>query len=447
MKNWKDESGQLLVVTSLSLLVVLGIMGMGLDAGMLFHAKRTVQIAADAAAVAGALDYRYNNDKQSAIAAGQDAAAQNGYTNGKDGVTVTINMPPKYGDLKGLNGYIEAIVQAPSPTFFLRTLGFHSVNIASRAIAGTGSTYACIWALDRSGSSVSIKGSAELYTPKCAIYDDSSSASALTLTGGGAITAKSIGIVGGYSSSSNGYLSPTPRTGLAPAADPLAGLVAPTVSTATCSNSSCNVSVSGGSNITLYPGTYGSISNSGSGTITFEPGNYIITGSVSSSSNGGIVFGSGNYTIDGNLSDTGGSYMTFGTGLYIVGGTLKLAGSGSITGDSVTFYTEGSTSIAGGSNLLLKAPTSGTYSGILIFQARSDSQTLSVAGGSGSTVEGILYAPTAAVTLSGSSTGTAMSLDIVCDTLTVTGNGTFTNSNYAEDVNHNSVLSKTILVE
>jgi hypothetical protein len=382
-----------------------------------------------------------------AITAGQAAAAQNGYTNGKDGVTVTINMPPKYGDLKDLSGYIEAIVQAPSPTFFLRMLGFNSVNIASRAVAGTGSTYACIWALDRSGSSVSIKGSAELNTPKCAIYDDSSTSSALTLTGGGAVIAKSIGIVGGYSASSNGTLSPTPRTGLAPAADPLAGLVAPTVSAATCSASSCNVSVSGGSNITLQPGTYGSISNSGSGTITFEPGNYDITGSVTSSSNGGIVFGSGNYTINGDLSDTGGSSMTFGTGLYIVGGTLKLTGSGSISGDGVTFYTEGSTSIQGGSNLALTAPTSGTYSGILLFQARNDSQTLSIAGGSGSTVEGILYAPTAAVTLSGSSSGTTMSLDIVCDTLAVTGNGTFTNSNYAEDVNHNSVLSKTILVE
>lgn len=447
MNDWRSESGQVLAVTALGMLVLLGIMGMALDAGMFFRAKRTVEIAADAAAVAGALDYRYNNDDDSAIAAGQAAAAQNGYTNGQDGVTVSINIPPKYGELAGNSGYIEAIVQAQSPTYFMKMLGINSVNIASRAVAGTGSTYACIWALDRSGSSVSINGSADLYTPRCSIYDDSAASDALTLTGGGSVTARSIGIVGNYSVSNNGSLSPTPETGLAPAADPLAGLAAPTVSTDTCSGSNCNISVSGGSNITLQPGTYSSISNSGSGTITFASGNYIITGSVTSSSNGGIVFGPGNYTIGGELSDTGGSYMTFGTGLYIVGGTLKLTGSGNIAGNGITFYTEGSSSVAGGSNLSLTAPTSGTYSGLLFFQSRSDSSSLSIAGGSGTTVQGILYAPAAAVTLSGSSSGTTMSLDIVCDTLTVTGNGTFTNSNYAEDTNHNSILSKTVLVE
>ena len=446
MRFLRNESGQILVVTSLSMLGLLAIMGMALDAGLLFRAKRTVQIAADAAAVAGALDFRYNADMNSAVVAGRSAAAQNGFTDGTDGVSVSINTPPKYGETAGLDGYIEAIVQYPSPTYFMKILGFNSVTIASRAVAGTGSTYACIWALDRSGNAVSINGSAALYTPGCSIYDDSAATNALTLTGGGAITAKSIGIVGSYSVSSNGTLTPAPKTGLAPAADPLAGLAAPTASTATCSGSNCNISVSGGS-VTLQPGTYSSVSNSGGGTITFAPGDYTITGNVTSSSNGGIVFGPGNYTIGGKLSDTGSSSMSFGSGLYIVGGNLTLTGSGRISGSGVTFYTKGSSSVAGGSNLTLTAPTSGSYSGVLIFQARNDVNSLTVAGGSGTIVQGILYAPAAAVTLSGGSTGAAMSLDIVSDTLTVTGNGTFSNSNYAVDTNINSVLSKTILVE
>ena len=197
----------------------------------------------------------------------------------------------------------------------------------------------------------------------------------------------------------------------------------------------------------MQPGTYSSISNSGGGTITMAPGDYTITGNVTSSSNGGIVFGPGNYTIGGKLSDTGSSSMSFGSGVYIVGGNLTLTGSGTISGSGVTFYTEGSSSVAGGSNLSLTAPTSGSYSGVLFFQARNDVNSLTVAGGSGTIVQGILYAPAAAVTLSGGSTGAAMSLDIVSDTLTVTGNGTFSNSNYAVDTNVNSVLSKTMLVE
>ncbi|HEV2325669.1 MAG TPA: pilus assembly protein TadG-related protein [Terracidiphilus sp.] len=447
MWNWRSETGQVLVVTSLSMMVLLGVMGLALDTGMLFHAKRTQQIAADAAAVAGALDFRYNADVDSAIAAGQAAAAQNGFTDGSNGITVSINIPPKYGETKGLNGYIEAIVQYPSPTYFMRLVGFNSVNMATRAVAGTGSTYACIWTLARSGADVSINGNGVLYTPHCSIYDDSAAANALVLTGGGNITAKSIGIVGSYSVSNNGTLTPTPKTGLAPAADPLASLPAPSASTDTCSGSNCNISISGNSSITLQPGTYSSISNSGGGTVTLASGNYTITGNVTSSSNGGIVFGPGNYTIGGKLSDSGSSSMTFGSGTYIVGGNLNLTGSGTISGTGVTFYTESSTSVAGGSNLSLTAPTTGTYSGVLLFQSRSDSSTLSIAGGSGTTVQGILYAPAASVTLSGGSSGVAMSLDVISDTLTVTGSGTFSNSNYAIEVNPNSVLSKTMLVE
>lgn len=139
--------------------------------------------------------------------------------------------------------------------------------------------------------------------------------------------------------------------------------------------------------------------------------------------------------------------MTFGSGTYIVGGNLSLTGSGTISSSGVTFYTKSSTSVAGGSNLSLTAPTSGTYSGVLFFQARNDNSSLTVSGGGGTTVQGILYAPAASVTLSGGSSGTTMALDIVSDTLTVTGSGTFSNSNYAVDTNPNSVLSKTILVE
>jgi hypothetical protein len=447
MKNSSSEAGQVLVVTALCMLMLLAVMGLALDTGMLFRAKRTEQIAADAAAVASALDYRYNANDESAVLAGRAAAEQNGFTDGASGTSVSINIPPKYGETAGLSGYIEAIVQSPSPTYLMSLFGFNSVMISSRAVAGTGSTYACIWALDKSGSAVSINGSADLDTPECAIYDDSAASDALTLTGGGAITAKSIGIVGGYLSSNNGYLTPNPKTGLAPAADPLASLSVPTASTTTCSGTNCNISVSSNSNITLQPGTYSSISNSGGGTITLTSGNYTITGDVTSSSSGSIVFGTGNYTIGGKLADTGSSSMIFGSGVYIVGGDLNLSGSGTLSGSGVTFYTEGSTSVAGGSSLSLTAPTSGTYSGVLFFQARNDTHSLTVSGGGGTTVQGILYAPAAAVTLSGGSSGAVMSLDVVSDTLTVTGNGTFTNSNYAADINLNSVLSKTILVE
>lgn len=448
LREWKCESGQALVLMAIGLMLLLAIMGMALDTGLLFHDKRRIQIAADAAAVAGALDYKYNSSVNSAVTAGRAAAAQNGETNGSGGVVVSIDVPPKYGPYAGTSGFVEAIVRDSSSTFFMKMFGFDTVDLAGRAVVatGVGNTSACIWTLGKSGTTVALNGSAALYAPDCDIYDDSNATDALTLSGNGTISAKSIDIVGGYSSSNNGSLTPTPVSGLVPTGDPLAGMSAPTIPTGSCSGSQCNVSVSGSSNLTLQPGNYSSVSNSGSGTVTFAPGTYIITGDVANNGPGAMVLGAGNYMIGGSLSDTGSASLTLDTGLYIIGNTLQLSGSGAITGTNVTFYTEGSTSVSGGSNLSLTAPTSGDYAGLLFFQSREDTQSMSISGSSGSAIQGIIYAPTAPLTIGGTD-GMTVSLDIIADTLKVSGNGTVTNTNYGTVTNSRSVLTKIVMVE
>src|ERR1035441_7238132 len=76
----KGESGQVLIMTVLAMTVLLGFMALAIDVGFLFRARRNMQIAADAAAIAAALDYKYNNSKTSAQNAGVSAAAANGVT-------------------------------------------------------------------------------------------------------------------------------------------------------------------------------------------------------------------------------------------------------------------------------------------------------------------------------------------------------------------------------
>ena len=56
----KDESGQVLVLSLLSVMLLMAFLALAIDVGVLFRARRNMQIAADAAAVAGALDYKYN---------------------------------------------------------------------------------------------------------------------------------------------------------------------------------------------------------------------------------------------------------------------------------------------------------------------------------------------------------------------------------------------------
>jgi hypothetical protein len=117
-----------------------------------------------------------------------------------------------------------------------------------------------------------------------------------------------------------------------------------------------------------------------------------------------------------------------------------------MTGSNITFYTQGATTLTGSGNMNLSAPTSGTYNGVLVFQARSDSSAMSITGSGGDSIKGILYAPAAPLTLTGSGS-LNVSLDLIADSITETGSGSITDTNYAVVTNPNSVLSRLALVE
>ena len=55
MRIHRDERGQTILLVALSLPLLLGFIGMATDVGALFKDKRTMQTAADAGAIAGAL--------------------------------------------------------------------------------------------------------------------------------------------------------------------------------------------------------------------------------------------------------------------------------------------------------------------------------------------------------------------------------------------------------
>ena len=234
----------------------------------------------------------------------------------------------------------------------------------------------CIYTLGRSGQGVTITGSANLTAPGCSIFDNSGSSDAATITGSARLVAKSIDIVGGYKGFPNAY-SPTPTTGVTPISDPLAYIPEPAIP----NDCAADPKFSGSSAHVLSPGCYNGLSLSGSGTLTLEPG------------------------------------------LYIINGSMKLDGSRTVAGTGVTFYTTGTTRITGSRVLTLSAPTSGTYNGLLFFQSRSDFKPMSFSGSTGSDVRGIIYAPKADLTYSGS-TGATFHTDLVVDSVTITGSAT-----------------------
>ena len=102
--------------------------------------------------------------------------------------------------------------------------------------------------------------------------------------------------------------------------------------------------------------------------------------------------------------------VTFWSGTYVIkNGEFRIAAKSTVYGDGVTFYLVGNNTkvtIVSGSNVTLKAPTSGTYEGILFAQdpASNPGGVNIIAGGANTTLVGALYFPTQTLNVSSTST-------------------------------------------
>lgn len=389
MGIYRNERGQVLALTALCSTILVGFMGLAVDVGTFYRAKRNIQIAADAAAVAAAQDYLYNQSVSSAQTVGQAASASNGYTNNSGGVVVTVNMPPQSGPNQS-TGFAEAIVSAPNPTFFLRALGFNSVTVAARAVAGTPTTgSACLWLMATSGTGLKLKGAYDIDAPSCGIYVNSPSSNAISVTGNaGTVNASYIDVVGG--STSNHATSPTSETlHAAPRTTPWGNPGSPTCSY-TDSTTTSLVPTAPATTLTVNPGgNYAVYCFSNSNGVTVGNG-VIFTGSSS-----GIV-----YEFQNGVAISSGATVNFGScssgcSYNSVNGTYSGATQGATLDVDSGSFSEASNSI-----LNVYAPTSGTFDGIAIFQPSSNTNTLQVQFGSNNQVlDGYIFAPGAEVTL------------------------------------------------
>ena len=214
----RDESGQTLIFVALSMTIILGFTAMAADVGTLLHDKRNLQIAADSAAIAGAVEENVSSVTGDIQASGQTASTQNGFTNGSNQVTVTINPPPVNGPHAGAAGYVEAIVSQVEPVFFMKLFSFASMTVTARAVAFNGATSSnCVLATNPTASdTIDLQGSFNANFPGCSVVDDSNSSTALDFTGGGGtLTAGSVGVVGGSRRSYRGQ-QPCPKNGSRP---------------------------------------------------------------------------------------------------------------------------------------------------------------------------------------------------------------------------------------
>ncbi len=383
VESRSGQSGQTALFVTLSLVPVLGMLGLVVDAGYAHMLREAAQTAAQAAAIGGIMSAKNNASNftcgsgvtcQSATACSSSLttpttnpitaaclyAQQNGFTSGGKGgdqsVTITANTtaPPVSGTSPSY--WLTATVSQKLPLTFLAVLGQSWANVAVSSTAGVfgggSSGGGCFYTMGTTGVDISMSGGG--ISSNCGVYVDSNSGTAVDQSGGSITTTggATTNIVGGWTHS-GGTISPAPILGASLAADPFAAMTAPSAGVTTS-----GVSLSGGTQ-TINPGTYtGAISVSG-GTLTLNPGLYYLE-----------------------------------AGISVSGGAIQSSSGG------VTFYMEGGSFDMSGGTVTLNAPTSGTWEGILVFQSRTNSAGLTLSGGS-QTYSGAIYAIDAAFSISG----------------------------------------------
>jgi hypothetical protein len=401
------ESGQAIILMSLSLVAVLGMVGLVVDLGWAEWRKLACKTASQAATMAAikvarnATDFTCGSgltcqsdtacpgtlsDPTNALQVGCMYAQQNGFTNGgRQSVLLAANItsPPVTGTSPTY--WVSATVSETIPTGFTAVLGRPTVTVAARSTAAfyTNPNGGCIFVLNPSASGALSGSGTPSISNGCGVYVDSNSASAISLNGNASITttggAKTY-IVGNCSGCGN--ISPAPIVGAPLVSDPFAAMPVPAAASGSCSAA---VSLAGGSTQTITAGKY-----CGSPAIQLK----------------------------------GHSHLTLGTGTYVLQGGLDMGGSTTMTatGGVMLYVPSGSISYAGGATVTLTPQTAGTYKGVLFWQDKADTNSVSLVGGAGQLFNGALYFPKATLSFTGGTNISHTNTTIVVDKLSLVGN-------------------------
>jgi Flp pilus assembly protein TadG len=408
-----DRRGNVAVLVALSLPVLVGFAGLGLETGVWYKTKRVAQNSADAAAISGAIERAKNNSLGMTTTATAEAV-RNGWSNAASS-TFALNNPPSSGPNAGVAQAVEVRLSMQQPALFSRLIRTDATTIGARAVATLKENGdACILALDPTAqSALQIQGSTTVNVNGCIVASNSKHARSIDVTGNGYLNAKSMWSAGGHNvGNSSQLILETPPVDYAwPLADPYAGLSNP-------SPGACTVNLGNGNGQVSYTGTY-----------TLSPGVYC--GDLNIGSQDVVTFNAGTYYIDrGNLTVNAGARLSCNCTATGSGVTFVLTSTGSAN-------QIGTVTINGGGTITLQAPSVSTpdstypYPGMLFYQDRRAASNGSnkFNGNSGMNLGGAIYFPSQEVQWSGNDTTSGPSCtQIVARLVTFIGNSTLNNS-------------------
>jgi hypothetical protein len=402
------RDGTVVIVVAICLVVLLSVVALSLDGGLVMDKRRQTQATADAAAYAAASELYVNwftthgidTVDGSAVNTAKAVAMSNGFTDGVDGCTVTVNIPPLSGPFTGQPGHAEVIISYTQKRFFSRLFGTDDVVIGARAVGrGKRSTINNgILVLDPSAKdSLSIGGNGNIaITGNANIIVDSNHPEGMIANGTGAtISASEFDLSGtpGWTTSGGATVSGPIKSGQDPTPDPLRFIPPPDPTGMPVQTTGNNGFHKTSGSWTLSPGVYnGGISIGGQASLTLQPGIYYMNG-------GGFSF-----TGQGDL--------------YAAG--VMIYNAPQLNSDVV--------GISGQGNITLSPMMAGPYQGIAIFQDRTASNTISISGSNATSmsISGTFYAAGGTLSVTGNGTQQTIGSQYISRLATIGGNGGFT---------------------
>jgi len=407
-------------LVAVSLVAILSVVAVVIDGGLLMANRRQAQNAADAAALAAAIDLYLNYPKNkgqdasgTAVASALATASDNGVTNGQNGASVWVNIPPKTGPYRGLPGHAEVVLTTQQPRFFSAIFGNGSLPIYARAVSRGkwAPKSAGLIILDPTGSNdLTTTNQANITVVGGDIIVDSNDTKGGTISNTGNITANNIYFSGnpGYYTSGTGQFNANLWSSQVPTPDPLASLPPPPQPADTYTN----VNISGlpklGGNVPGFP-TPGDPNG-----WTLPPGTY----------SGGI------HISDNNPAHT----YTLQSGIfYFTNGGFNLTANAGVASDPLGvmmyFHDGGGLSLTAGGPVTLTPLQTGPYANITVYEDRSNTAQDSITGQTNGTltITGTVYLPSAKLTLTGAgaSNNYAIGSQYIVYQLVVTGAGSF----------------------
>jgi Flp pilus assembly protein TadG len=402
---YRSEDGAVAIQMALIMVVLIGMGALAIDIGYALSVHRKMQVAADTAAFSAAIAKKVGYPAITTEAYG--VAAQNGFVNGSNSVTVSVYNPPHSPPATAADAAnasaVQVIVQQPQTLPLVGAVcallpgqpcsGTFTVAAQAVAITGTpgGGGGCASQLLPGVNPGVTISNGAAVTLKGCGMSVCSTGNTALSLSGGAGVkvydqngTTLATGLSGeptvsvaGKASITNGAtINNVPNVcaatsackqnqGGCPGADPYAAVTMPTMPGG-CSN-----------------GTAKNYTHSNSGLQTLNPG--VWCNGVSFTNDAQIKLNPGVYFVNGGTFSVGGAVQMTGTGVTIV-----------LTGSSSNGYAIAT--IGNGSTVTLSAPTSGATSGIAFFGDRNapnvaQNNSTNFGGGANMDITGAFYFP------------------------------------------------------